>query len=136
MYGRKKKILVRSSGGSFSLIFEHSNDNLTSDLTTPSLSLIEPNFIPVSPFLYFSQRFTWKENFKLKYRQAPIFFCTADKKNRTGKLLDQTRGRSDWLGRNVSARYLHDDPFSSLFVTPQFIIGKLLLDQTRLGRLD
>ena len=41
MYGRKKKILVRSSGGSCSLIFGHSNDNLTSGLTTPSLSLIE-----------------------------------------------------------------------------------------------
>ena len=44
MYGRKKKILVRSSGGSCSLIFEHSNNNLTSGLTTPSLSLIERIF--------------------------------------------------------------------------------------------
>ena len=144
MYGRKKKILVRSSGGSCSLIFEHSNDNLTSGLTTPSLSLIERILYMC---LLFSTLPSALHGTKTQTSNSNIVrrrYVSALRTRKTGLASCWTRlGRSDWPGRNVSAYILHDDPFSSSYhYCPasihywQIVVGPNQTGQIRLAGVE
>ena len=124
MYGRKKKILVKSSGGSCSLIFEHSNNNLTSGLTTPSLSLIERIFYMCLLYSTFpSAVYGKKTSNSNNVRRRNV---SALRTRKTGLASCWTRlGRSDWPGRNVSACFLHDDPFSSSYHYLSYLLSLL-----------
>ena len=144
MYGRKKKILVRSSGGSCSLIFEHSNDNLTSGLTTPSLSLIERILYMCLLYSTLPSALHGKKTQTSNSNIVRRRYVSALRTRKTGLASCWTRlGRSDWPGRNVSAYILHDDPFSSSYhYCPasihywQIVVGPNQTGQIRLAGVE
>ena len=96
MYGRKKKILVKSSGGSCSLIFEHSNNNLTSGLTTPSLTLLNAFSTCVSFTLLFSVLYMEKKTSNSNI--VRLRYVSALRTRKTGLASCWTRLEADQTG--------------------------------------